>query len=144
MLSHWQQPIFAKPVFFYFLWPYCSRPICGASRPPRLSAESRARLLHIRRTRSAARVRRREPRSGEMRAALAIMPHLPPCRLATCHFGRGRFHPVSSALTTSKCSGTETELAQLQCSGMERRQTDESVQAAGGTVLIQTERRAEV
>jgi hypothetical protein len=48
--------------------------------------------------------------------------------------GRGRFHPVSSDLTTSKCSGTETQLAQLQCSGMERRQTVESGQAAGGSV----------
>ena len=46
---------------------------------PRLSAASRSRLLLIRRTRSVARVRRREPRSGEVRAARATMPecHLP-------------------------------------------------------------------
>ena len=77
-------------------------PICGASRPPCIFAASRSRLLHIRRTRSAARVRRREPRSGKGGSA-------------TCHlFGRGRFHPVSSDLTTSECSGTETKFAQLQ------------------------------
>ena len=45
--------------------------------------------------------------------------------------GRGRFHPVSSDLTTSECSGTETKLAQLQCSGMERRQSDESGPVSG-------------
>ena len=39
--------------------------------------------------------------------------------------------PVSSDLTTSECSGTETKLAQLQCSGMERRQTDESGPVSG-------------
>ena len=82
-----------------------------------------SRLLLIRRTRSVARVRRREPRSGEVLAARATL-------------GSGRFLTVSSDLQTSECSGTETELAQLQCSGMERRQTVESGQAAGGSVPI--------
>jgi hypothetical protein len=46
------------------------------------------------------------------------------------------------SLRTSECSGTETEPAELQCSGMERRQTAESGPAAGGSVPSQIERRA--
>ena len=84
--------------------------------------------MHIRRTRSVARVRRREPRSGEVFAA--------------CHIGRGRFHPVSPVFDRrNETIASAQRFAAVKWSG---RKAGESGQGAGGSVPSQIERRAEL